>query len=86
MIGDTRFTVWVHRRDGGIFGTSSKPVNRDGETLSFSEERSARAECDRLTTSSGDPYARYTVKKETLVRFKRSDLERRLAELARPRT
>jgi hypothetical protein len=64
MMGTIRFTVWVHRRGGSIFGDSSRPVNREGLILTFSDERRARAECDRLIASSGDPYARYTVEKD----------------------
>jgi hypothetical protein len=78
MTGNPRFTIWVHRRNGSMFGGASKPVNRDGMTLIFSDEGHARAECDRLN-SSGDPYARYTVEREA--RVTHSDLERRLAEL-----
>jgi hypothetical protein len=83
MTENMRFTIWVDRRDGSMFGASSRPVNRNGLTLSFRDERCASAECDRLIASSGDPYARYTVKKESLSTH--PDLERRLAELAGPR-
>ena len=64
MTGNIRFAVWVHRRGGSIFGESSRPVNREGSILTFSDERSARAECDRLIASSQDPYLGYTVEKD----------------------
>ena len=82
-MGTLRFTVWVHRRSGSIFGESSRPVNRDGSILTFSDERSARAECDRLMASSGDPYSRFTVEKDMAPHYAltHSDLERRLAQL-----
>jgi len=83
MMEDIRFTVWVHRRGGSIFGDSSRPVNRDGSIVAFSDERCARAECDRLIASSGDPYSRYTVEKDVAPHdpVARSDLEHRLAEI-----
>jgi len=82
MMGNARFTIWAHRRGGSIFGDTSRPVNRDGLTLSFSEEQHTRAECDRLNASTGDFYTRYTVEKETVAQHQvsHSDLERRIAE------
>lgn len=68
MIGNTRFTVWLHRGDKRIFGTISSPVSRDGLMLTFNEEGRARAECARLNAASGDPYARYSVEEELTVR------------------
>jgi hypothetical protein len=55
MMGNVRFTVWVHRGSGSIFGNSSGPMNRDGIILSCNNERHAPAECPRkfdLPTSS----------------------------------
>ena len=68
MIGNTRFTVWLHRGDKRIFGTTSSPVSRDGLILTFSDEGHAHEECTRLNVASGDPYARYSVEKELTVR------------------
>jgi hypothetical protein len=69
MIGNMRFTVWVHRGgERSILGTTSSPVSRDGLILTFHDEGLAHAECDRLNGGSGDPYARYSVEKELTVR------------------
>jgi hypothetical protein len=83
MTGNIRFAVWVHRRGGSIFGESSRPVNQDGSILTFNDERSARAECDRLIARSQDPYSRYTVEKDMAPHYPstHSDLGRRLAKL-----
>ena len=45
MMGNVRFTVWVHRGSGSIFGNSSSPVNRDGIILTCNDERHAQADC-----------------------------------------
>jgi hypothetical protein len=68
MIGNMRFTVWLHRGDESIFATTSSPVSRDGLILTFNDEERAHAECARLNAGSGDPYARYSVEKELTVR------------------
>ena len=68
MIGNMRFTVWLHRGDESILGTSSSPVSRDGVILTFNDEGRALAECARLNAGSRDPYARYSVEKELTVR------------------
>jgi hypothetical protein len=68
MVGNTRFTVWLHRGDESIFGATSSPVSRDGLFLTFNDEGRAHAECARLNAGSGDPYARYSVEKELTVR------------------
>jgi hypothetical protein len=70
MIGDTRFTVWLHRGDESIFGTTSSAVSRDGIILTFNDEERAHTECARLNAGSGDPCARYSVEKELTVRAK----------------
>ena len=82
MMEDIRFTVWVHRRGGSLFGDSSRPVNRDGSILAFSDEQCARAECDRIT-SSGAPHSSYTIEEDVAPHHPvaLSDLERRLAEI-----
>jgi hypothetical protein len=58
----------VHRQAESIFGSISRPVDRDGLVLSFNEEQRAYAECTRLNAGLGDPYARYSVEKELTVR------------------
>jgi len=68
MIGDMRFTVWLHRGDESIFAIIASPVSRDGLILTFNDEERAHAECARLNASSGDPYARYSVERELTVR------------------
>lgn len=68
MIGDTRFTVWLHRGDESVIGLTSGPVSRDGLVLTFKDEERAYAECARLNAGSGDAYARYSVEKELTVR------------------
>lgn len=68
MIGNTRFTVWLHRGDESVFRTISNPASRDGLILTFNDEGRAQAECARLNAASGDPYARYSVEKELSVR------------------
>jgi hypothetical protein len=55
MMGNVRFTVWVRRGSGSIFGNSPRPVNRDGIILTINDERHAQAECAHkfdLPTSS----------------------------------
>jgi hypothetical protein len=88
MMENIRFTVWVYRGSGSIFGKASSPVNQDGFILTFNDEGRARAECARLNAGSGDPYARYSVEKDLTFRgpypVTHSDLERRLAELNVP--
>ena len=74
------YTVWEHGRGGSLFGDSSRPVNRDGSILAFSDERCARAERDRLITSWGAPHSSYTVEEDVVPHHPvaRSDLESRL--------
>jgi hypothetical protein len=62
------YTVWMHREGESVFGCLSRPVDRDGLVLSFTEEQRAHAECTKLNTGLGDPYARYSVEKELTVR------------------
>jgi len=61
MMGNTRFAIWLHRHGGSMFGKTSKPVNRDGVTLSFGEEgdialkeRSDSASMDVSRSESGE--------------------------------
>jgi hypothetical protein len=61
MIEATTFTVWMHRGPANVFGAALRPVNRDGVTLTFADERAARDECARLGAGSGDPHTRYSV-------------------------
>jgi hypothetical protein len=63
-----RYTVWMHREAESVFGCISQPVNRDGLVLSFIVEQRAQAECAKLNTGLGDPYARYSVEKELTAR------------------
>lgn len=83
MMGNTRFTIWLHRHGGSMFGKTSTPLNRDGVTLSFGEEGDALAECDRLNASTGDFYMRYAVEKETVPyhQVTHADLKRRITQL-----
>jgi hypothetical protein len=63
-----RYTVWMHRKGETVFGCISRPVDRDGLVLSFTEEQRAHAACTQLNSNSGDPYARYSVEKELTAR------------------
>jgi hypothetical protein len=63
-----RYTVWMHREAESVFGCVSRPVDRDGLVLSFTEEQRAQAECSKLNTVLGEPYARYSVEKELTAR------------------
>lgn len=56
------FLVWAHRGAGSIFGSTSKPVIRNGAFLCFDNEARALAECDRLNAGLGAAHVHYTVK------------------------
>jgi hypothetical protein len=63
-----RYTLWMHREAKSVFWCTSRPVDRDGLVLSFTEEQRAHAECTRLNAGLGNPYARYNVEKELTAR------------------
>ena len=55
------FTVWIYRGAKSMFGAAANPVMRNGKLLSFGDDASAQAECNRLNSTSG-AHVHYSVK------------------------